>query len=178
MKTSPHRSHVEAAIQLSCLLVITVCGLCLFSMQLLTPVGAQTCSTPPNGGPDDDESFPPNQLIEVKVDALYADAERQSLETGAKKWNSTNCSGVTFIGFQSFTMPNYTGAAPDYSIWIQKDDPGNGFNGGVFKRIDYLPDLSLRLLSARVKLLPSLTYNNPPHYFVYLGTHEFGHTLG
>jgi hypothetical protein len=76
---------------------------------------------------------------------------------------------VTFSGFGSQTFTDYSAVPPDYTIWWQKDDPENGFNGGVFKRYWINPSGPGRhVLAARIKIKPTISNTTVLGYFVYL----------
>jgi hypothetical protein len=106
--------------------------------------------------------------------------DKDALESGTVKWHEDNCSGVTFHGFQSLNMPDYNEIPPDFHLWFQKDDPNTGRNANVFMSFgpQVIGQPGAPLIAVRIKIKPSVSNTSVPQYFVYLGTHEVGHTLG
>lgn len=134
--------------------------------------GAQICVAPPNMSPG--YTWPANTSVIVKIDSQWVDSDRQAFANGMVKWNGQdNCSSVTFSGFQPQNFTDYSAPPPDKTVYWQKDDPGNGYNGGVFYHIS-----DNRIRAIRVKIHPGVANIANGSYFVYLGSHELGHTLG
>jgi hypothetical protein len=113
----------------------------------------------------------------VKIDSTWDPDERALFAEGNAKWNGApNCSGVHFVGFEAktFTTNEYNEDAPSDTIYWLKTDPNNqGFDGGVFMAFNLLG----RVKSARIKIKPNAVNIVNGSYFVYLGTHEVGHTF-
>jgi hypothetical protein len=91
--------------------------------------------------------------------------------------SSENCSNVTFKDFtpRPFTSADYDSDPPADTFWFQRTPSGTNFHGGVFHNKRGIP---LRLISARDKITPTVANIANNSYFVYLGSHELGHTFG
>lgn len=167
MAKKPHRQPCDtfhAASLITCFLVTALAGTAVH-------VGAQTCTAPPNMSLT--YSWPANTSVTVKIDDGWGETDRQAFANGMAKWNGqANCSGVTFSGFQTQHFTDYSAAPPDRTVYWQKDDPLNGYNGGVYYHIS-----NNRIRAVRVKILPSVANIADGSYFVYLGSHELGHTF-
>jgi len=111
----------------------------------------------------------------VKIDGVFADDQKLGLKAGNEQWNNLAlaCSGVRFQDFGSVFMESYTEIPPQGVLWWQKDDPKNGFNGGVFAVIGFGGFVE----AARIKIHPNAPNVAQGTYYNYLGTHEVGHTF-
>jgi hypothetical protein len=151
--------------------------------EIAPPVESETCGNRPQFY--DPTNPPPLSYwqtgildVTVKMDtrfaSMHAEATRR-ISDGNKKWNSfLTCALVRFndFGAVTFTQAEYDNSAPQHHVYWQVDDPGNGFNGGVFRQFS-----AGLIIAARVKILPNLVIPDS-RYFNYLGTHEIGHTFG
>jgi hypothetical protein len=120
--------------------------------------------------------WPKFKNIKVEIDDAWDGTARGAFQTGISKWNTVNvdnCSIVTFTDFTPRHFTDYDTDAPADTVWWLKTDPGTGYNGGVFHSFTGTPPV---LKSARIKIGPWNTNN--ADYFVYLGSHETGHTFG
>ena len=169
----PHASR-QLAIQSG---LIVFCVLFIIFTRSGASVSSQVpdCAVPPHypGYPPPNMSWPYGSTVTVKIDDTWTNAsDRNAFRAGIEKWNgAANCSGVTFVGFQTQHFTDYEAAPPTNTVyWQRKSDLG--------VRMHYHPGTPLRVRAARVGLLPEFVnqYNNT--FFVYLGTHEIGHTFG
>jgi hypothetical protein len=119
--------------------------------------------------------WPLRKWVEVRIDAAWESPEQRAIETGVSKWNvSANCSNVRFRDFSTIVITNYEEAPPDNTIYWQRTDPKNrGFLGVVHNH--HYADLRVR--ASRIQIAPTVTNQLVPDYFVYLGSHETGHTF-
>jgi hypothetical protein len=123
-------------------------------------------------------SWPQNKTVTVKIDDdTWSPDDRALFAEGNSKWSGApNCSGVHFIEFsaKTFTATEYGEDAPSDMVYWMRTDPQNGnFDGGVFMAFNAFG----RVRSARIKIKPSAANIVNGTYFVYLGTHEIGHTF-
>ena len=120
-------------------------------------------------------SWFPGTQVTVKIDSWFPDDQRKGLQRGNNLWNheTLGCSGVKFLNYGSIDFWDYTETPPAGFLWWQRDDPGTGFNGGVFAEIS----VDGFVESARIKITPSVPNVAQGTYFDYLGTHEVGHTF-
>lgn len=165
-------------------LLVAVWVLILVSAYRPVPVLSQIqqgCSEPPfwNDSPPTNSwanyAWPLTTSIEVRIDREWNSPESQAIETGVQKWNvSANCSNVRFEKFSAITIQDYEEAPPNNTVYWQRTDPHNqGYNGAV--RNHLYPDSRVR--ASRIQIMPTVTNQTVPDYFVYLGTHETGHTF-
>ena len=115
-----------------------------------------------------------NQQVAVRIDDAWDSTERGYFQEGIEKWNqANNCSGVSFYDFSAihFTSYDLTQAPPDFTVWWERTGPL-----GVIAFYTF-PQTQKRIRAAIVPLIPEFQSQNPPMFFVYLGTHEIGHTF-
>ncbi len=136
--------------------------------------GTTGSATPGFFDPPPRGSWPAGKTIHVKIDAVWNGTDRGFFEQGIRKWNTAiNCSGVTFDDFGARAFPDPNEALPNDTVfWIQQD-PQTGFNGITTWDLD----AALRTRAARVWIKPGIPNVASDSYFVYLGTHEVGHTF-
>jgi len=129
-------------------------------------------NTPPiNSWPND--VWPQTKWIDVKIDSRWVFIEQKAIETGVSKWNvEANCSNVRFKDFSTILIIDYDAAPPDNTVYWQRIDPQNGGALGAV-RIHHYEDLRVR--ASRIQIMPTAT--TQADYFVYLGSHETGHTF-
>lgn len=114
--------------------------------------------------------------VSVKIDGFFTDDQKAGLEAGNTGWNNlalVACSGVRFLDFDHVFMESYLETPPQGQLWWQRDDPKNGFSGGVFAVIGFGGVVE----AARIKIHPSAPNIAQGTYYNYLGTHEVGHTF-
>ncbi len=113
--------------------------------------------------------------VSVKIDQFFSDDQQAGLEAGNQGWNNLAlvCSGVRFVDFEPVFMESYIETPPPGQLWWQRDDPKNGFNGGVFAVIGFGGFVE----AARIKIHPNTPNIAQGTYYNYLGTHEVGHTF-
>jgi len=141
-------------------------------------VNSQSCAIPMYlNQPIHVMSWLPFSQVRVQIDSDFSDSERDGIEVGNSLWNNPflACSGVTFNDFDVILIPEQDlerTPPPGYLIW-QEDDPGTGFNAGVFVELAFGGFVE----SARIKVKPDLVNIAGGTYFNYLGSHEVGHTF-
>lgn len=121
-------------------------------------------------------SWLPGMQVTVKIDQFFTDDQKGGLEAGNETWNNlflVSCSGVRFRDYDHVFMESYTETPPPGELWWQRDNPGTGFNGGVFTEIAFGGFVE----AARIKIHPSAPNLIEGTYYTYLGTHEVGHTF-
>jgi hypothetical protein len=114
--------------------------------------------------------------VTVKIDSNWILSERSAIANGNRKWNDFNCSGVEFVDFseKTYTTSEYNDHPPNGFVYWQRIDPQNqGFNGGVFHKLD----LQNRTIAARIKIHPNLQNTESGTHYIWLGAHEIGHTF-
>ena len=114
--------------------------------------------------------------VSVKIDDFFTDDQRAGIEAGNASWNNASliaCSGVRFLDFDHVFMPDYTETPPKGELWWQRDDPRTGFNGGVFVVIGFAGWVE----AARIKIHPNTPNIAQGTFYMYLGSHEVGHTF-
>jgi len=152
----------------------TLLSTCFFALNFAgsaVRVIAQSCTAPPYM--DIQYSWPRDTPVTVKIDDAWGATDRQAFADGMSKWNGqNNCSGVTFSGFQEQHFTDYGAAPPDNTVYWQKDEPGNGFAGGVLYHLS-----NNRIRAVRVKISPTAANTVGGSRYVYLGSHELGHTF-
>lgn len=174
MKPKPHaETLLQAFIIVACLLII-------YFTYFVGSTGARSCTAIPPLYTDRDPvtfSWSPSKQVSFYIDDQWNnEADRQAFASGIKKWNdwnAYNCSGVTFNVVAARHFTDYTELAPDSTVYWQKTDPQNGYNGAVRFNFGGSPP---RIISVNEWILP--TVSNTNSYFNYLGTHEMGHTFG
>lgn len=163
--------------------LLAVWALILISTNSTVPVLSQIeqgCPEPPFSSPPPTNSWPspvgsPVRVIGVRIDLTWNSPELQAIEAGVSKWNvPANCSNVRFAGFFPILIVDYEEAPPDNTVYWQRTDPNNqGFLGAV--RNHHYADMRVR--ASRIQIMPTLNNQTVPDYFVYLGSHETGHTF-
>jgi len=120
-------------------------------------------------------SWVPGTQVSVQIDQFFDDDQKAGLEAGNRGWNNLAlaCSGVRFLHFDHVIVESYTETPPPGQLWWQRDDPNNGFNGGVFTEIAFGGFVE----AARIKIHPNAPNIAQGTYYAYLGTHEVGHTF-
>jgi hypothetical protein len=163
----------QPAIQLG---LVLFCGLFLvFTNGVSVSSQVSTCVSPPHiaGYPPPKISWPQGSTVTVKIDDTWTNqSDRNAFKEGIEKWNDAlNCSGVTFIDFSATHFTDYGGAIPNNTVYWQRKSP-------VGVEMFFHNPFQLRVRAAKVPILPNWVndYNNT--FFVYLGTHELGHTFG
>ena len=114
--------------------------------------------------------------VSVKIDDFFPNDQQAGLQAGNAAWNKPTlivCSGVNFEHFEVVSMWSYTESPPRGELWWQRDDPKNGFNGGVFMEIAFGGWVE----AARIKIHPNAPNVAQKTYYYYLGSHEVGHTF-
>ena len=157
-------------------LVLLTAWVGIILLQYPTFVDSQGCVQPTYANePIRSNSWLPSTEVTVKIDGLFADDQRLGLKAGNEQWNNLAlaCSGVRFQGFGPVFMESYTQTPPKGELWWQRDDPKNGFNGGVFAVIGFGGFVE----AARIKIHPNAPNVAQGTYYNYLGTHEVGHTF-
>ena len=168
----PHASR-QLAIQLG---LIVFCFVFVVFTRSGVPVSSQisTCVNPPRypGIPPPKWSWLPNSVVTVKIDDTWDQNDRDAFREGIQKWNDAfNCSGVRFVDFSAEHFTNYDGPIPNNTVYWQR-------RSKIGVESFFYTTFQLRVRAAKVPILPSFvnTFNNT--FFVYLGTHEIGHTFG
>jgi hypothetical protein len=161
------------------ILVASIVLIALTQSDVIVGVEAQSCpnlqylqvrpgtSWPPGGSP-----------ITVFIDMAWSPPDRQAFETGHRKWNTGNCSGVQFEGFfpVNFTAEEYDLKIPPPAgtiFWLRTDPQNPGFAGGVRYRFD----ANFRVTGAKIPISPSVPNSINGTLYAYYGTHEVGHTF-
>src|SRR6185369_16933410 len=135
-------------------LVLLTAWISIILLQYPTFVGSQGCVQPTYANePIRSNSWLPSTEVTVKIDGLFANDQRLGLKAGNEQWNNLAlaCSGVRFQGFDPVFMESYTQIPPKGELWWQRDDPKNGFNGGVFAVIGFGGFVE----AARIKIHPN-----------------------
>jgi len=161
-----HRQHtLQFAMILFCCLFVAV-------TRSEVSVDSQSCVVP-HWSPPPKDSWYKNEQVTVRIDDAWNETDRGFFQQGIEKWNqANNCSGVTFQDFRSIHFTTYGNTAPpDWTLWWQRRSP----TGVMFF---YATPQILRRLIAVIVPIPANFQNIVSNsYFVYLGTHETGHTL-
>lgn len=162
----------QRTIQLS---LIVFCCLFVAATRTEVPVDCQTCTCIVGFWlPPPQHSWYKNEQVAVRIDDAWDPVERGYLQEGIEKWNqANNCSGVSFSDFRPIHFVTYdlAQAPPDFTVWFVRTGP-------LGVRAFYTePQIQRRIRAAIVPIIPEFNNQNPPMHFVYLGTHELGHTL-
>lgn len=169
----PHISR-QLAIQIG---LIVFCVLFVMFTKSGVSVSSQvsTCVPPPHypGYPPPKMSWPENSTVTVKIDDTWTnESDRNAFREGIEKWNEAfNCSGVRFIGFSPEHFANYDGPVPEKTVYWQR-------RPRVGVEMFFYNVLQLRVRAAKVPILSTWVNDFNNTFFVYLGTHELGHTFG
>jgi hypothetical protein len=155
--------------------LILFCCIFVAITRFATPNNAEAadCRIPPPFAFPPQYSWPQFTAVKVRIDDTWNEVQRNYFKQGIEKWNTAlNCSAVTFSDFTSIHIANYlTEQPPLNTIWWEQA-------GTTGVQYFWAPQSNFRLTGAIVPLpsnLPNLFDNS---YFVYLGTHETGHTFG
>ena len=163
----PHQ-HQQRIIQFS---LIVFCCFFVAVTRTEVSVNSESCVVP-YWEPPPKHSWLQFEQVAVRIDDKWNDIERGYLQQGIEKWNQAdNCSWVTFYDYSSIKFTTYDQAPPDYTMWFQRRPP---LGVVAFYRF---PQHLKRLRAAVVPLLPEFQNLFSNSYFVYLGTHETGHTF-
>ena len=169
----PHTSQ-QLAIQLG-LIVFWVLFIIFTKSSVSVSSQVSTCVVPPHYPlyPPPKISWPQNSIVTVKIDdAWTSNSDRNAFREGIEKWNEAlNCSGVRFIDFSAQHFADYNGPVPNNTVYWQR-------NSLLGVEMFFHDMVQLRVRAAKVSILPSWVNNFNNTFFVYLGTHELGHTFG
>jgi hypothetical protein len=160
----------ERTIQLS---LMVFCCLFVAVSRTEVSVNSQSCIVP-HLAPPPKFSWYKNQQVAVKIDDAWSPEERAYFQQGIEEWNQAyNCSGVLFHDYSSihFTSYSLTDSPPDFMVWWQRTSPL-----GV-RYFFTFPETSKRLRAVVVPIIPDFQNTISNSFFVYLGTHELGHTF-
>ena len=144
---------------------------------VVTVKARRTCNPPPVYPISSGYFWPAGTTVKVEIDDAWEQDDRDALADGAQKWDSlktSDCSFVTFTNFAARHFTDYYSDPPANTFWFQKADPETGYNGNVIFNRGGTP---LRIVSARDKIGPTVANIVNKTYFVYLGSHELGHTF-
>jgi hypothetical protein len=135
------------------------------------PANSQSCIVPHWEAPPRD-SWLQLEQVAVKIDDAWDELERSHLEQGIEKWNQAdNCSSVTFYDYSPIHFASYDQVPPDYTMWFQRRAP----LGVIY--FYKSPQALKRLRAVIVPIIPEFQNTISNSFFVYLGTHETGHTF-
>ena len=160
--------HRQRTIQF-CLILL--CCLFLAVTRTEVSVNSQSCVVP-HFAPPPKDSWHKNEQIAVRIDDGWSPEERGYFQQGIEKWNqASNCSGALFYDFSPIHFTEYGPEPPNFTLWWQRRSPV-----GVLKYFIFPQNLR-RLRAAIVPIPPDFQNIVSNSYFVYLGTHEVGHTF-
>lgn len=163
----PHK-HTERTIQIS---LIVLCCFFLAVMRNEVPANTQSCIVPHWEAPPKD-SWLQYEQVAVRIDDAWNESERSYFQQGIEKWNQAdNCAWVTFYDYSPIHFDSYDQVPPDYTLWFQRRSP---LGVAYFYK---MPQASKRLRAVIVPILPQFQNTISNSFFVYLGTHETGHTF-
>lgn len=152
--------------------LILIC--CLFVALTRTgqPSSCQSCGAVPFWEHPPKDSWHKNEQVAVRIDDSWDDIQRGYFQEGINKWNQAlNCSGVLFYDFSAIHFTDYGQAPPDFTLWWQRRSP-------VGVLYFFAAPQSFQRLRAAIIPIPASFQNLISNsYFVYLGTHETGHTF-
>lgn len=173
------------------ILQILILFVCLLTMTFLSKsifVKAQTsCTQPPfysehyrtDWHLTERGSWAQGSQVKITVDNLWNEFNRGQLDQGVKLWGGAvatqTYSNVSFESKESRQFDDYNVEAPQDEIWIQKTAPSR--NDGRIAECDYTYNTAGRVKGANIRVRPDVVnddYNN----FVFISTHEAGHTFG
>jgi hypothetical protein len=153
----------ERTIQLS---LMVFCCLFVAVSRTEVSVNSQSCIVP-HLAPPPKFSWYKNQQVAVKIDDAWSPEERAYFQQGIEKWNQAyNCSGVLFHDYASIHFTTYS-----LTVWWQRTPPL-----GV-RYFFTFPQTSKRLRAFIVPIIPEFQNTISNSFFVYLGTHELGHSF-
>lgn len=125
------------------------------------------------------DSWPKRTKVTVRIDDAWSSTERGFFAQGIQKWNGVpplpaNCSLVTFSGFSAHHFTDYAAPPPDNTADWMRTSPATSFNGQV--NYHYIDEVNFKIRAVRhwIRPVQNAIQNS---YFVYLGTHETGHTF-
>ena len=176
-----NNAYKELFLQIAILLV---CLLTLITTQSEIFVkGQTTCTNPPFYSFENQppslaaaiaHSWAENTSVKFTTDELFSDSDHDALKRGILKWNDVSiqtCSGVTMTFLERELYPfDTTSRPPKNTIWVQQ----RGITG---IRV-FTSTITGRADKAIMTVLPSDSNNTVPSNFVYVGTHEVGHSFG
>ena len=121
-------------------------------------------------------SWAPNRTILVEIDDKWGATDQAALGEGVGKWNGQgNCSAVSFTVFSPRTFTDYSAIPPSDSVWIYKTQTQTGHGAEALVHVGGSPQ---RTVAATIRVLPTSTNTALGSFFVYIGSHEIGHTFG
>lgn len=137
MKNRPHQQwHLEDAIRIACFLVLSGCGLILITLHASPSATAQFgCSYPPLYPNPQEQSWPGDATVNVKIDALYDESERQAFVKAA--------SGSGMIGKLTPVRELISVDLQAYSLWTTPH--GHLITPSMYKKLRLRRDTMLRL---------------------------------
>lgn len=165
-----HYKHRDRSVQLG---LIVFCCLFVAASRTEIPVNSQSCIVP-HIAPPPKFSWHKNQQVAVRIDDAWTAEERAYFQQGIEEWNQAlNCSGVLFHDFSTihFASYNLNDSPPDFTVWWQRTSPL-----GV-RYFFTFPQTAKRLRAVIVPIIPEFQNSIDNSFFVYLGTHEIGHTF-
>jgi hypothetical protein len=124
------------------------------------------------------DSWPALTQVNVRIDDDWEAPERGYFEQGIRKWNGTpppNCSFVSFSGFVARNFTDYGQSPPDNTLDWMRFVPSNSRNGEVLYH--YIDEVNFRIRAIRIRIMPDVPNIVENTFYVYLGTHETGHTF-
>lgn len=164
-------SQGHRQLRIQCGLILFCCLFIAVTRTELTVNSQSSCLVPFWETPPKD-SWHKFENVTVRIDDAWAEADRNAFQAGIEKWNQAlNCSSVTFFDYSSIHFSNYNAAPPDWTLWWQRRSPV-----GVLYFFA-APQSLQRLRAAIVPIPPNYQNIVSGSYFVYLGTHETGHTF-
>lgn len=144
---------------------------CLFVTVARSEIAVNSCP-PPFVELPPKNSWRQFEQVAVRIDDAWNETDRGYIQQGIEKWNqANNCSWVTFHDFSSIDFTNYTETPPDRTVWWQRTSPV----GVIY--VYAAPQHLQRLIGAIIPIPPGFQNQISNSYFVYLGTHETGHTF-
>lgn len=120
--------------------------------------------------------WPSTKYINVKIDAAFGTGgtgtDKQALIDGISSWNSKTCSNVSFYGFESISIPDYSIIPPEGTLYVMKhNQAGLIASEQTFNN----PDDTGR--SAKIQIRSDITNAVSGSYFFHLAAHETGHSF-
>lgn len=161
--------HRQLTIQLA---LILFCCLFIAVTRTEVTVNSQSSCLVPFWETPPKDSWRQYENVTVRFDDAWSESERSAFQAGIEKWNQTNnCSSVTFGDYSPIHFTTYSDPPPDWTVWWQRKSP-------VGVLYFYAIPLYQKRLRAAIVPIPANFQNIlSGSYFVYLGTHETGHTF-